>query len=482
MNKITPIILSGGSGTRLWPISRQYNPKQFLDFFGETTLFSKTINRSKSKEFFNSPVVVCNNEHRFIVAEEFKKSKIEPLSIILEPVARNTASAIAVACLEVVEKNTKNLANAKNLVNDLVLVMPSDHLIKNETKFIEHVNKAKELALQGYLITFGIVANYPETGFGYIKSSDLIDKKNKIFAVEKFVEKPKKELAKKFIESKNYFWNSGIFLFSAKNYLQNLHQFSPEVFNHCVRAHGNAIKDLDFIRLDQNEFEKSTNISIDYAVMEKAKKVAVMPISVGWSDIGSWQAIADLSDKNEDHNSLIGDVVSIESKGCYINAKHGLVGAIGVENLIIVSLKDAVLVANKNNAQDVKKLFEELKNQKRIEVDFHTKVLRPWGSFETLDLGERFKVKRISVNPNCSLSLQMHQHRSEHWVVVKGTAHVHCANKEFILHENESTYIPVGKKHRLENKGKTVLEIIEIQTGNYLGEDDIIRFQDNYGR
>jgi mannose-1-phosphate guanylyltransferase/mannose-6-phosphate isomerase len=479
MNKITPIILSGGSGSRLWPISRQHNPKQFLDFFGETTLFSKAILRTKSKEFFHSPVAVCNNEHRFIVAEEFKKSKIEPLSIILEPVARNTASAIAVACLEVVEKNTKNPKSDKS---DLVLVMPSDHLIKNETKFIAQVNKAKELAMNDYLITFGIVANYPETGYGYIKSGELIDKKNKIFAVEKFVEKPKKELAKKFIESKNYFWNSGIFLFSAKNYLQNLHQLSPDVFNHCVRSYGNSVKDLDFIRLDQIEFEKSTNISIDYAVMEKAKKVAVMPIDVGWSDIGSWQAIADLSEKNHENNTLIGDVISIESKNCYINAKHGLIGAIGVENLIIVSLKDALLVANKNNSQDVKRLFEELKNQKRSEVDFHTKVLRPWGSFETLDLGERFKVKRISVNPNCSLSLQMHQHRSEHWIVVKGTAHVYCVNKEFILHENESTYIPVGKKHRLENKGKTVLEIIEIQTGNYLGEDDIIRFQDIYGR
>jgi mannose-1-phosphate guanylyltransferase/mannose-6-phosphate isomerase len=472
--KITPIILSGGSGTRLWPISRQLNPKQFLDFFGDRTLFSQTILRTKNDEFFNSPIAVCNNEHRFIVAEEFKKSKIKPLSIILEPVARNTASAIAVACLNLLENNVGE--------DDLILVMPSDHFITNETKFIAQINKAKAMAKKGFLVTFGIVANYNETGYGYIKIGEELDKKSKIFSVEKFIEKPDIKTAEKFVKSKNYLWNSGIFLFSAQSYLQNLRQLNSDIFTNCVRAYGKAVKDLDFIRINQDEFEKSPNISIDYAVMEKADKVAVMPMNIGWSDIGSWQAIADLSPKDDNQNSLIGNVFALKTKNCYINSSQVVVGTIGVKDLIIVGLKDAFLVANKNNAQDVKKLFEILVNNQRDEAIHHTKILRPWGNFETVDLGTGFKVKRITVNPNASLSLQMHQHRCEHWVVVRGIANVTCGSKELILKENESTYIPLGKKHRLENKNKTPLEIIEIQTGNYLGEDDIVRFEDKYGR
>jgi mannose-1-phosphate guanylyltransferase/mannose-6-phosphate isomerase len=472
--KITPIILSGGSGTRLWPISRKLNPKQFLDFFGDRTLFSQTILRTKDNEFFNPPIAVCNNEHRFIVAEEFKKSKIKPHSIILEPVARNTASAIAVACLNLLENN--------NTEDDLILVMPSDHFITNETKFIAQINKAKAMAKKGFLVTFGIVANHNETGYGYIKIGDELDKKSKIFSVEKFIEKPDAQTAEKFIKSKNYLWNSGIFLFSAQSYLQNLRQLNSEIFTNCIRAYGNAVKDLDFIRLNQNDFEKSPNISIDYAVMEKAEKVAVMPMNIGWSDIGSWQSIADLSPKDDNQNSLIGNVFTLKTKNCYINSSQAVIGTIGVKDLIIVGVKDAFLIANKNNSQDVKKLFEILINNQRDEAVHHTKILRPWGNFETIDIGNGFKVKRITVNPNSSLSLQMHQHRCEHWVIVKGIAHVTCGSKVFILKENESTYIPLGKKHRLENKNKTPLEIIEIQTGNYLGEDDIVRFEDKYGR
>ncbi len=472
--KITPVILSGGSGTRLWPISRQLNPKQFLDFFGEKTLFSQTVLRTKNNEFFNHPIAVCNSEHRFIVAEEFKKSKIKPHSILLEPCARNTASAIAVACLNLLETNKSG--------DDLILVMPSDHIINNESKFITNVNKAITLAKQGYLITFGIVPSWGETGYGYIKIGNQINKNDKIYDVEKFVEKPNSELADNFVKSKQYLWNSGIFLFSAQSYLQNLRQLNSEVFNNCVRAYSNSVKDLDFIRLNQNDFEKSPNISIDYAVMEKAEKVAVMPMDIGWSDIGSWQAIADLSPKDENENSLIGNVFALKTKNCYINSNHAVIGTIGIKDLIIIALKDAFLVANKNNAQDVKKLFELLLNNRRDEALHHTKILRPWGSFETVDLGANFKVKRITVNPLASLSLQMHQHRCEHWVVVKGNAEVTCGSKHLSLKENESTYIPVGKKHRLENLGKTPLEIIEIQTGNYLGEDDIVRFEDKYGR
>lgn len=472
-HKITPVILSGGSGTRLWPISRQANPKQFLDFFGEKTLFSKTALRSKNPDFFLSPIAVSNADHRFIVAEEFQKNKITPKSIILEPCARNTASAIAVACLDVVESK---------LADDLILVMPSDHLIKDEVKFVNHVNKAKELALKGYLVTFGIIPTYPETGYGYIKANKELDTKNKIFTVSEFIEKPNKDKAEKFFKSKNYFWNSGIFLFSAKTYLQNLRQLNGEIFNNCVRSYSKAVKDLDFIRLNQEDFEKCPNISIDYAVMEKAEKIAVMPMDIGWSDIGSWQAIADLSTKDSDDNSLIGDVYALKTKNSYINSRHGVIACIGVENLIIVSLKDCFLVINKNNAQDVKEMFNLLQKHKREEVISHTKVLRPWGSFETIDLDEKFKVKRITVKPNASLSLQMHHHRSEHWVVVKGIAKVVCGNKEYVLKENESTYIPVSKKHRLVNNGKTTLEIIEVQTGSYLGEDDIVRFEDKYGR
>ena len=472
-NKITPVILSGGSGTRLWPISRKSNPKQFLDFFGEKSLFSKTTLRTKNNQFFFPPISVCSSEHRFIVAEEFQKIKIQPNSIILEPCARNTASAIAVACLQVVENNP---------ADDLVLIMPSDHLIKNEAKFVDCVNKAKELAQQGYLITFGIVPTYSETGYGYIKTGKQLDKKTAIFSVGEFIEKPEKALADKLVKSKNYFWNSGIFLFSAKTYLQNLRQLNSEIFNNCVRSLSKAVKDLDFIRLNEEDFEKSPNISIDYAVMEKAEKIAVMPIDIGWSDIGSWQAIADLSSKDSDNNSLIGDVFTLKTKNCYINSRHGLIACVGVENLIIVSLKDCLLVVNKNNSQDVKELFNILQKHKRDEAITHSKVLRPWGSFETIDLDEKFKVKRITVKPNASLSLQMHHHRSEHWVVVKGVAKVVCGNKEFTLKENESTFIPLGKKHRLVNEGKTILEIIEVQTGSYLGEDDIVRFEDKYGR
>ncbi len=470
--KITPVILSGGSGTRLWPVSRSLNPKQFLDFFGKNSLFQKAALRVRNPEDFSNPIVICNNEHRFTVAEELQKIHLKAQSIILEPIGRNTAPAIAIAALDAVQNNA----------DSLILVMPSDHIIADEEAFISSVKNSAEAANSGYLVTFGIVPDKAETGYGYIKKSAQLANFSEVFAVEKFVEKPDLATAEKFLESQEYLWNGGIFLFKAATYLEVLKKLQNDIFLCCESSYRGAAKDLDFIRLDEKTFANCANISIDYAVMEKADKVAVAPISVGWSDVGSWQAVSEISPKDENENSLIGDVSAIRTKSCYINSRNGLIAAIGVENLIIVALKDVVLVANKSDSQSVKEMFELLKKQNREECNSHTKVLRPWGSFETIDLGERFKVKKISVKPKASLSLQMHNKRAEHWVVVKGKAHVTCGNKEFVMGEDQSTYIPIGEKHRLENKEETMLELIEVQTGNYLGEDDIIRFSDVYGR
>lgn len=472
MTRITPVILSGGSGTRLWPLSRNLNPKQFLNIFGENSLFQKAALRVKDSNLFCEPIIICNNEHRFIAAENLQNIDISPKSIMLESTGRNTAPAIGVAALDVLDKKD----------DDLILVMPSDHIINDEEQFISHVNDAAKAAMDGYLVTFGIIPDRPETGYGYIKKSKELPEFTTIHKVEKFVEKPSKEVAEAFLKTDDYLWNSGIFMFRASTYLEMLQKFQKDTFIHCCGAYNKAEKDLDFIRLDAEEFEKCTNISIDYAIMEKAEKVAVVPVDIGWSDVGNWDALSEISQKDESSNSLIGDTIALETENCYVNSQNGLVATIGVKNLIVISLKDAVLVADKNNAQDVKKVVEILKKEKRDECNSHTKILRPWGSFETVDLGDRFKVKRISVKPKSSLSLQMHNHRAEHWVVVKGTAHVTCGSKEFILTEDESTYIPVGNKHRLENKGQIPLEIIEVQTGGYLEEDDIIRFSDIYGR
>ncbi len=469
---ITPVILSGGSGTRLWPVSRSLNPKQFLDFFGENSLFQKAALRVRNSADFSKAIVICNNEHRFTAAEELQKISLKAQSIILEPIGRNTAPAIAIAAFDAVKNNS----------DTLILVMPSDHIIDDEKTFISNVKNAAKAANEGYLVTFGVVPNKPETGYGYIKKNAELENFLEVFSVEKFVEKPDFLTAQKFLESGEYLWNSGIFLFKASTYLQALQKLQNDIFINCQEAYSNASRDLDFIRLDEKSFANCANISVDYAVMEKSDKVAVAPISVGWSDVGSWQAVSEISPKNADENSLIGDVSTIRTTGCYINSRNILTAAIGVENLIIIALKDVVLVANKSDSQAVKEMFEILKKQNREECNSHTKVLRPWGSFETIDLGARFKVKKISVKPKSALSLQMHNKRAEHWVVVKGKAHVTCGDKEFVMEEDQSTYIPIGQKHRLENKEETMLELIEVQTGNYLGEDDIIRFQDIYGR
>jgi len=472
--KITPVILSGGSGTRLWPISRELNPKQFSDFFGKQSLFQKTALRTKNSAIFHGPVVICNNEHRFNVSESLKDIKIIPKSIILEPTGRNTAPAIAVAAIDIVTNNKKN--------DDLMLVMPSDHLIEDEAEFLKQVEVASKAANEEYLVTFGIVPASPETGYGYIKKSTKVKDLKGTFLVEKFVEKPNLKTAKEFIKTKDYFWNSGIFLFKASTYLEEIQKHNNPIFLNCCNSYNNSTKDLGFIRLEKEYFEKCPDISIDYCVMEKTKRATLVPLDANWSDVGSWDSIHNISDKNEDNNSLIGDVKTIDTKNCYIHSEDKLVATIGVKDLIVIALKDTILIANKNNAQDVKKLFNILKAEGREECQSHTKMHRPWGTFETIHLSDRTKVKRIIVNPKACLSLQMHNHRAEHWIVIKGTAFVTCDTEEFIMTEDQSTYIPIGKKHRLENKGKIPLEIIEVQTGSYLGEDDIIRFSDIYGR
>jgi hypothetical protein len=469
--KITPVILSGGSGTRLWPISRKSNPKQFSNFFGEKSLFQKTILRFKNNQNFENPIIVCNEEHRFIVASQLQEIEVIPQTIILEPCARNTASAIAVASHAVAESSAK-----------IILVLPSDHLILEENNFLEQIILAKKFAQENYLITFGITPKYAETGYGYIEKSEAINEAKTIFKVAKFIEKPNQENAQKLISQNNFYWNSGIFLFDSQNYLKNLEEFEKNIFIHSKNAFDLAKQDLDFTRLDADEFAKCSNISIDYAIMEKAQKIAIMPLNIEWRDVGSWNAIDDLSIKDQNQNSLNGEVLALKTKNCYIHSSQQLVATIGIENLIIVTTKDAVLIASKNNSQDVKELYENLKKFNSNYCDENPTSIRPWGSFEIIDLGENFKVKKIIVKPFSSLSLQKHQQRSEHWVVVKGRAYVTYEDREFILNENESTFIPLGKKHRLENKDQESLEIIEIQTGDYLGEDDIIRFNDKYGR
>jgi len=471
--KITPVILSGGCGSRLWPVSRQLNPKQFIDFFGENSLFQQTALRLKNATNFNAPIVVCNNEHRFTVAEELKKINIATKSIILEPTAKNTAPAIAAAALDIIASDPKN---------DLMLVMPCDHIIKDSTAFLSAVKNATLAAQKDFLITFGSAATKAETGYGYIKKGTKLTDFNDIFKVEKFIEKPDVKSAQSFVDSGKYLWNCGIFLFRASTYLEKLQKYNGEIFVNVIAAHNKAVRDLDFIRLDAVEFEKCPNISIDYAIMEKSAQVVVSKLNLDWSDIGSWQAIAENAPKDQNNNSLIGDCFALDSKNCYINSRDKLVAVIGAQNLIVLALRDAVLIVDKNKTQDVKKMFEILQAQNREECKYHAKMLRPWGSFEIIQNDGEFKIKKITVKPKASISLQMHNHRCEHWVVIGGTAHVTCGAKEFVLTQDQSTYIPLGKKHRLENKGRIPLEIIEVQTGSYLGEDDIIRFSDIYGR
>lgn len=468
---LIPVILSGGSGTRLWPISRRNLPKQFLSLAGNETLFQQTVMRAAKLPDVASPIVVASDEHRFLAAEQLQELRIAGADILLEPVARNTAPAIAVGALQAVVRDP----------DALILVLPADHLIGDDELFAEAVARAVPLAHEGWLVTFGIRPDHAETGFGYIRRGRPLD--GGTFEVDQFVEKPKLDVAERYLASGEYDWNSGMFLFRASRYLEELQQHAPSMLEAASESFAKANADLDFIRLDSATFSTAPSDSIDYAVMEKTSRAAVVPVSCGWSDIGSWDALWAAAEKDLDGNHLDGDVITLDTRGTLVrsHARH-LVATIGLEDIVVVTTPDATLVARRDASQDVKRIVDQLKSAGRSEHDLHRVVRRPWGSYDSLEQGERFQVKRIVVKPGASLSLQMHHHRAEHWIVVKGVAEVTCDDKVFLLAENQSTYLPLGARHRLRNPGKVPVELIEVQSGSYLGEDDIVRFDDVYGR
>ena len=465
---IVPIILSGGSGTRLWPLSRKLHPKQFIDLVNDTTLFQDTILRLP-KDTAN-PLIICNEEHRFLAAEQLRQIDKESNGIILEPIGRNTAPAIALAALKFIN----------NGEDPLLLVLSADHLIQNINTFHQSIKIAEKLAEKDKLVTFGIVPDKAETGYGYIKAN--IDNTADYYKIQSFTEKPNQEDAQKYLDSGNYLWNSGMFMFKASVYLQELEKFEPEILSSCKKSCQTEYKDKDFIRLNNDEFYQCPEQSVDYAVMEYTKDGMVVPLDANWSDIGSWNALWDAKNKDKDGNVSEGDVILDGVKNTYTYSSNRLVSVIGISDLVIVDTQDALLVADKKYSQNIKNIVNQLKKNNRPEADNHRKVFRPWGYYDSIDADDGFQVKRILVNPGAKLSLQKHEHRAEHWVVVKGVAKVTCGDKTFSLKENQSTYIPKGEVHRLENTEEIDLEIIEIQTGDYLGEDDIIRLEDDYQR
>ena len=472
---ILPVIMAGGSGTRLWPLSRALYPKQFLNIVGENTMLQDTLLRLANVNT-SSPLVICNDEHRFLVAEQLREVGLEG-EIILEPEGRNTAPAIALAALHAL----------KNKTDPLLLVLAADHVISNISEFELAVSSARDLALDNKLVTFGIVAQSAETGYGYIKKGDSINH-HRAFKVQKFAEKPDVATANAYLKSGNYFWNSGMFMFKASRYIKELTKYHPDIVEICQQSIQSERTDLDFIRIDSETFSLCPSESIDYAVMEplcsseQGNDVVVVPLDAGWSDIGSWSAIWEVSEKDECSNQTTGDVISEDSNNCLVHGEERLISILGLENIVIVDTKDALLVADKSKVQDVKKVVDKLKSANREEWKIHREVYRPWGKYDSIDVGSRYQVKRITVNPGAKLSVQMHHHRAEHWIVVSGTARVTNGDKIFLVSENESTYIPIGCIHALENPGKVPLELIEVQTGSYLGEDDIVRLEDNYGR
>ncbi len=463
-----PVILSGGSGTRLWPLSRSQHPKQFLPLVSNNTMLQETVLRLRGLNELKAPMGVCNENHRFMMAEQLREIGAQPSAIILEPVGKNTAPAVALAALSATSPD------------EVLLVLPADHVIGDTLAFQAAVQKANTLAKQGNLVTFGVVPTEPETGYGYIKGGDASNEGS--FKVAAFVEKPDFATAQTYVDSGDYYWNSGMFAFTAGRYLQELEKFQPEILLACENALANAQRDIDFIRPDAEIFLQCPADSIDYAVMEKTDQAVVIPLAADWNDVGSWSALWDVTHKDEHGNAISGDVVTLDTENSFLHSSNKLITTVGVSDLIVVETDDAVMIASKDRVQDVKQIVDQLKDNNRSEVEIHRKVYRPWGYYHLIDNGDRFQAKRIVVKPGAKLSLQKHHHRAEHWIVVKGTAKVTKGEQQMLITENESTYIPLGTTHCLENPGVIPLEMVEVQSGSYLGEDDIIRFDDSYGR
>jgi len=475
MDSLLPLILCGGTGSRLWPLSRESYPKQYLPLTSDTskTLLQQTIERLSGISNQENPIFVCNEQHRFIVAEQLRTTNLKPKRIILEPFGRNTAPAIAIAALTATE----------NGADPILLVLSSDHVVKDNEKFLKSIQAAKKYAKKGNLVTFGIIPTSPETGYGYIESVEPLEINSLIASpISKFIEKPDLDKAKRLVSDPRFTWNSGMFLFKASVFLKELQKYSPEVIECCKNALKENHLDMDFQRLDKEAFKYCPNISIDVAVMEKTKLGSVLPLDVGWSDIGSWKSIWEGSKKDKNGNVLLGNVITKDLNNCYVRSEGRLVVSLGVENLLIVETNDAILIAHKDHDQDIKKVVNQLIKENRDEGKTHKKVYRPWGNYTSIAEGERWQVKRIEVKPKGSLSLQMHHHRAEHWIVVTGTAKIEVDDENLLLGENQSIYIPLGSRHRLTNPGRIPLILIEVQSGSYLSEDDIVRLEDIYGR
>ena len=468
---VHPVILSGGAGTRLWPVSRTLYPKQLLPLVSERTMLQETVRRVAGKGFA-PPVVVCNEEHRFLIAGQLRELDIAPSRMVLEPVGRNTAPAAAVAALLL----------AGDDADAVMLLLPSDHVVEDVSGFLAAVETGLAAAENGALVTFGIPPTGPETGYGYIRRGAAYAGAKGCFRIARFVEKPDLEEARRLVRAGDYHWNSGMFLVRAGRYLEELERLKPEMVECCRRAVAGAVEDLDFLRLEAEAFSGIEPLSIDYAVMEHTEAAVVVPADMGWSDVGSWSALWEIGAKDGDGNVVLGDVITDGTTDSYIRSEGRLVAALGLDNVVVVATDDVVLVVRRDEAQNVKKVVEALARAGRPEHSVHTKVYRPWGYYQSIDAGDRFQVKHLHVNPGQKLSLQMHHHRAEHWVVVSGTAKVTRGDETFLLNENESTYLPLGVKHALENPGDAPLCVIEVQSGDYLGEDDIVRFEDRYGR
>jgi mannose-1-phosphate guanylyltransferase/mannose-6-phosphate isomerase len=469
--KLIPVILTGGAGSRLWPLSREHYPKPLLPLTSERSLLQDTATRLDGLPETGDAVYVCNEEHRFLVAEQVAALGKTPETIILEPEGRNTAPALTLAALYL----------SCRVPDSLMVVMPADHVITDREGFLESVRRGRGPAASGSLVTFGVVPDTPETGYGYIRRGPELAG-GQAFGVTRFVEKPDLETATRYMDEGGYYWNSGIFLMGAKRWLEEIGRFRPDILEACNSAMERGSQDSDFYRVFRKAFLDCPGDSIDYAVMEKTDNAAVVPFSAGWSDVGAWSALWNVCPRDADGNVIQGDVIAEDTHNALLFAQYRCLATVGLDDVIVVETADAVLVVSKDRAQDVKNIVNVLKSRKRVECRVHRRVYRPWGSYEGIDSGSRFQVKRLTVKPGAALSLQMHHHRAEHWVVVRGTARVTCGENIFNLHENESTYIPIGEKHRLENPGSIPLEIIEIQSGSYLGEDDIVRFEDAYDR